>query len=176
MAAAPARMRLTVEVLPLAAENAHGPYRAHALAAFKSRKFALPVRLSDSFEHVWAQIEERYKRNYLDVQQAANFTIKKLQDAYDCDLDLGDTVGDIFEGEADSTMRIIKVVPSFVNRDFSVPPTSNLRPVREQKRMRERETERETESATKRRRTEDVERAHDNAERRNPSGGSRMAL
>jgi hypothetical protein len=64
-------MRLTVEVLPLAAENSHGPYRDVALAAFKGRKFALPVQLEDTFEEVWKQIEERYKRNYLNPTQAA---------------------------------------------------------------------------------------------------------
>jgi hypothetical protein len=63
--------------------------------------------------------------------------IKKLQDAYDCDLDLGDTVGAIFEGETDIQMRMIKVVPSFINRDFSIPATSNLRPISIPKRSRE---------------------------------------
>lgn len=66
-----------------------------------------------------------------------SFTIKKLQDAYDCDLDLSDTVGAIYEGESDAQMRTIKVVPSFVNRDFSMPVTSNLRPGSAQKRLRE---------------------------------------
>lgn len=64
-------MRLTVEVLPLVAENAYGPHQAAALAAFKGRKFALPVELQHTFEKVWRQIEERYKRNYLSPMQAA---------------------------------------------------------------------------------------------------------
>jgi hypothetical protein len=64
-------MRLTVDVLPLDEENAHGPYRDHALAVFKGRKFALPVQWSDTFAQVWEQIERRYKKNYLDAQQAA---------------------------------------------------------------------------------------------------------
>jgi hypothetical protein len=128
MPAPSVRMRLTVEVLPLAEEDAHGPHRATALAALKLRKFALPVQPEDTFELVWSRIEQRYKRNYLDATQAAAFTIKKLQDAYDCDLDLGDTVSSIFEGETDRRMHVIKVVPSFINRDFSVPPTSHLRP------------------------------------------------
>lgn len=71
MAASGTRMRLTVEVLPLVAENAHGPYRDQALAIFKGRKFALPVLAEDTFEQVWAQIEQRYKTNYLDAHQAA---------------------------------------------------------------------------------------------------------
>jgi hypothetical protein len=71
MAAPTARMRLTVEVLPLTEENAHGPFSERAIAAFKGRKFALPVRLEDTFEQVWSQIEQRYKKNYLDAQQAA---------------------------------------------------------------------------------------------------------
>lgn len=143
-------MRLTVEVLPLTADNAHGPYQAQAVAAFKGRKFALPVQLEDTFEQVWAQVEQRYKKNYLNAQQAAAFTIKKLQDAYDCDLDLGDTVSAIFEGETDPLMRMIKVVPTFVNRDFSVPATSNLLPGHAQKRLREVNAE----HANKRRRVE----------------------
>lgn len=65
------------------------------------------------------------------------FTINKLQDAYDCDLDLGDTVNDIFEGESDPSKRMIKVVPSFINREFSVPASSNLHPGYVQKRLRE---------------------------------------
>jgi len=64
------RMRLIVEVLPLAAENAHGPHQAAALAAFKGRKFALPVHSGLTFGEVWALIEVRYKRNYLDHTQA----------------------------------------------------------------------------------------------------------
>lgn len=71
MTAPGARMRVTVEVLPLAEENSHGPYRDVALEAFKGRKFALPVQLEDTFEQVWSQIEERYKRNYLTPIQAS---------------------------------------------------------------------------------------------------------
>lgn len=80
-----------------------------------------------------------------------SFTIKKLQDAYDCDLDLSDTVGSIFEGESDVQTRMIKVVPTFINRDFSVPATSNLRPVAAQKRVREISSE----HSSKRRRLEE---------------------
>jgi hypothetical protein len=65
------RMRLIVEVLPLVAENAHGPHQAAALAAFKGRKFALPVHSGLFFRDVWGLVEERYKRNYLDPTQAA---------------------------------------------------------------------------------------------------------
>jgi hypothetical protein len=79
-----------------------------------------------------------------------NFTIQKLQDAYDCDLDLGDTVSSIFEGETDVSKRLVKVVPAFIGRDFSVPATSNLRPLHEQKRVRELNIE----HANKRRRIE----------------------
>jgi hypothetical protein len=64
-------MRLTVDVLPLAEENSYGPYRDVALETFKGRKFALPVNINDTFEQVWKQIEERYKRNYLTPAQAA---------------------------------------------------------------------------------------------------------
>ena len=71
MAAAKGGMRLSVDVLPLAEENSHGPYRDVALTTFKGRQFALPVQLDDTIEHVWAQIDERYKRNYLTPEQAA---------------------------------------------------------------------------------------------------------
>jgi hypothetical protein len=127
-------MRLTVVVEALAEENAHGDYRDAALAAFKERKFAMPVQLDMTFEAVWADIEQRYKTNYLDPQQAATFSIKKLQDAYDCDLDMTDTVGDIFAGETDVKMRVIKVIPHFIYRDTSVVPGSMLRPKAAQKR------------------------------------------
>ncbi|KAF1920266.1 hypothetical protein BDU57DRAFT_438942 [Ampelomyces quisqualis] len=129
-------MRLTVQVLPLAEEDAHGPYRSRALEVFKGRKFAMPVPWGATLEHVWSLIEQRYVDNYLEAQQAANFTMKKLQDAYDCDLDLRDTVASIFGGETDPTMRMIKVVPSFLGRSCSVPFTSHLRPASAQKRAR----------------------------------------
>lgn len=132
--AAAARMRLTVVVEALAEENAHGEYRDMALAAFKERKFAMPVQLDDTFETVWADIEQRYKTNYLNPQQAATFGIKKLQDAYECDLDMTDTVGAIFEGEPDRKMHLIKVIPHFVYRETSVVPGSMLRPAGAQKR------------------------------------------
>ncbi|KAF2683449.1 hypothetical protein K458DRAFT_419049 [Lentithecium fluviatile CBS 122367] len=154
MAASNNRMRLIVEVLPLLVENAHGPHQAAAMAAFKGRKFALPVQTDHTFEQVWRQIEERYKRNYLSPAQAACFIIEKLQDAYGCDLDLGDTVGDIFEGEINNHMRMIKVVPSFINRDFSMPVTTNLRPMSASKRIRETTVER----TSKRRRLEEEQR------------------
>lgn len=64
-------LRLTVDVLPLAEENSHGRYRDVAVAAFKPRKFALPVNWEDTFETVWRQIEERYTRNYLTPAQAS---------------------------------------------------------------------------------------------------------
>jgi hypothetical protein len=130
-------MRLIVQVLPLLPENSRGAFRPPHLAAFKPRKFALPVEPDHTFEQVWKSIEDRYKRNYLTPAQASSFIIKKLQDAYDCDLDLGDTVASIFEGESDQEKRMIKVVPGFIDRDFSVPFTSNLRPAYAQKRFRE---------------------------------------
>ncbi|KAF2262522.1 hypothetical protein CC78DRAFT_618434 [Lojkania enalia] len=131
-------MRLTVEVLPLEIEDPSRYVPAAHLEALKGRKFALPVQLEDTLERVWALAEERYKRNYLTPPQAALFAIKKLQDAYDCDLDLSDTVSSIFEGESDPTKRMIKIVPSIINRDFSVPFTSNLRPSQAHKRLLER--------------------------------------
>ncbi|OAF98731.1 uncharacterized protein CC84DRAFT_1264730 [Paraphaeosphaeria sporulosa] len=120
-------MRLTVKVLPLTAANAPGPYQAEALAAFQQRVFALPVDAADTFELVWRKIEDRYKNNYLAPQHVALFAIKKLQDGRDCDLDLTDTVGSIFADEAVAD-RVVKVVPSFANRLFSMPPDTNLRP------------------------------------------------
>jgi hypothetical protein len=83
--------------------------------------------------------------------------MNRLQDAYECDLDLGDTVKSIFGGETDPTMRMIKVVPSFINRDFSVPPTSNLRPHNVHKRTQEVSEE----HASKRRRVEQAATIHD---------------
>ena len=73
MAAPVSRMRLTIEVLPLAAEDSHGPgpYREAALAALKGRRFALPVQVDHTFEQIWPQIESRYKRNYLKPHEAA---------------------------------------------------------------------------------------------------------
>jgi hypothetical protein len=86
-----------------------------------------------------------------------NFTIEKLQDAYDCDLDLRDTVSSIFGGETDATMRMIKVVPSFRDRHSSVPVTSHLRPEHVRKRTREVNGE----GTNKRRRTEQLAEVHE---------------
>lgn len=82
-------------------------------------------------------MEERYKRNYLTPAQAADFMIKKIQDGYDCDLDLGDTVGAIFEGEKDQEKIMIQVIQASIDRDVSVPVTSNLRPANVHKRLLE---------------------------------------
>jgi hypothetical protein len=43
----------------------------------------------------------------------------------------------MFGGEPDHSKRLIKVIPSFIYRDFSIPLTSNLRPASAQKRARE---------------------------------------
>ena len=64
-------MRLTIQVLPLAEEDARGAHTSRALEFFKGRRFALPVKANDSFAAVWQQIEQRHVENYLDAQQAA---------------------------------------------------------------------------------------------------------
>jgi hypothetical protein len=61
--------------------------------------------------------------------------IKKIQDGYDCDLDLSDTVGAIFEGEKDQEKIMIQVIQASIDRDISVPVTSNLRPANAHKRL-----------------------------------------
>jgi hypothetical protein len=64
------------------------------------------------------------------------FTIRNLRDAYDCDLDMNDTIGGIFESEADPTKRLIKVVPALIYRDVTLPASSTLRPASaQQKRL-----------------------------------------
>lgn len=157
-------MRVTVLVEALAEENAHGEYRDMALAAFKERKFAMPVQLDDTFETVWSDIEQRYKTNYLSPQQASTFSIKKLQDAYDCDLDMTDTVGAIFEGEPDRKMHLIKVVPHFIFRETSVVPGSMLRPAGAQKRAGD-----DTEDGTNKRRRIESQQRCDTNDPRDPS-------
>ncbi|KAF2178518.1 hypothetical protein K469DRAFT_695321 [Zopfia rhizophila CBS 207.26] len=111
-------MRLAVHIFP------HGP------------KFALPVQPKQTFEQVWALIEDRYIKNYLTPAQAASFTIRKLQDGYDCDLDMRDTVGAIFDDVIDPEKRMIKVVQARIDREMSIPPGSALRPANAQKRGR----------------------------------------
>lgn len=73
MAPPPVRkgMRLSVKVLALEAENAHGLYRDEAMAAFQEKNLALPVQLDETLEQVWARIEQRYKENYLSPAQRA---------------------------------------------------------------------------------------------------------
>ncbi|XPS79427.1 hypothetical protein M3J09_011411 [Ascochyta lentis] len=168
MAVPGTRMRLTVVVESLAEENAHGEYRDEALKVFKERKFAMPVQLHDTFETVWSDIEQRYKTNYLNAQQAATFSIKKLQDAYECDLDMTDTVGAIFEGEPDRRMHLVRVIPHFIYRETSVVPGSMLRPSGAQKRPGDDlhldedaadDTDR-SQAAHKRRRVESQEQQH----------------
>jgi len=63
--------------------------------------------------------------------------IKKIQDGYDCDLDLSDTVGSIFGGEKDQEKIMIQVIQASIDRDISVPVTSNLRPANAHKRLLE---------------------------------------
>lgn len=94
------------------------------------------------------------------MRHRSMFSIKKLQDAYDCDLDLRDTVSSIFASETDPTMRMIKVVPAFVGRDFSVPITTHLRPANAQKRARQHDEE----PASKRLRIEQLGNERDHAD------------
>jgi hypothetical protein len=72
-----------------------------------------------------------------------NFVVKKLLDRHDCDLDVDDTIGSIYEDEAVET-RILQIVPGFVDRDDSLPPTTSLRPRRSSKK-RTRRTSQEPE-------------------------------
>ncbi|KAF2474711.1 uncharacterized protein BDR25DRAFT_340457 [Lindgomyces ingoldianus] len=153
----PTRIRLTVEILPLHPSDSNGPRRAATLAAFRGRRIALPVQLEDTFDKVWNLIEERYKRNYLTPAQASNFTIKRLLDFDDCEIEMSDTVGSIYETVTELEKRKVKVVPSFIDRDFSVAIASNVVPENTLKRLREIE---ELNAGNKRRRLEEL--PHDN--------------
>lgn len=132
-------MRLIVQVLPLSKgpANSLAAYSSIPITPRKPNKFTLPVRPEQTFEQIWTLVEERYKRNYLTPAQAADFMIKKIQDGYDCDLDLSDTVGAIFGGEKDQEKIIIQVIQASIGRDISVPVTSNLRPANAHKRLLE---------------------------------------
>lgn len=132
-------MRLIVQVLPLSKgpANSLAAYSSIPITPRKPNKFTLPVRPEQTFEQIWRLVEERYKRNYLTPAQAAGFMIKKIQDGYDCDLDLSDTVGAIFEGEKDQEKIMIQVIQASIDRDISVPVTSNLRPANAHKRLLE---------------------------------------
>lgn len=77
-------MRLTIQVLPLAEEDARGSHALRALEFFKGRKFALPVRWEDNFAQVWQKIEQRYVENYLDAQQATYVVAAVCFHKHDC--------------------------------------------------------------------------------------------
>lgn len=55
---------------------------------------------------------------------------KKMQDADGADIDLRDTVADIFAGEIDARNRVVQVIRAPVDRIDSIPPGSHLQPPR----------------------------------------------
>ncbi|KAJ9645359.1 hypothetical protein H2199_003367 [Coniosporium tulheliwenetii] len=128
-------MRLHVEVLPLQQGPANSLYSNVQLTAQPPKKFGINVRPEQRISEVWSLLEARYKRDYLTLAQQATFIIKKLQDAYGGDIDVGDTVADVFEGVTDQEKRVIHVIQGSIDREMSVLATSNLRPVTAQKRL-----------------------------------------
>lgn len=79
--------------------------------------------------------------------------IKKLQDSYEGDLDVDDTIGAIFEGVTNQQELMVQVIQASLNREMSIPLTSNLRPLTAHKRQ----LETYAMQGNKRRRTEELE-------------------
>ncbi|TKA69225.1 hypothetical protein B0A49_06513 [Cryomyces minteri] len=132
-------MRLLVKIMPLPQGPANSlvtPQGSVKTAARDPITLSIAVRTEQTFREVWDIVEQRYKTNYLDPSQHSNFLFKKLQDSYGGDLDLFDTVGGIFEDEPDPKMRVVHVIQAPLDRDMSIPATSNLRPSTAQRQLR----------------------------------------
>ncbi|KAF2405118.1 hypothetical protein EJ06DRAFT_578360 [Trichodelitschia bisporula] len=123
-------MRLLVKVLPLPASTSSSlPNWRKSKAEDVGRvdAFVMPVDPQQTFAAVWEEVETRYKKNYLDSVHAQQFVIKKLQNGDGFDIDISDTVGDIFPPDTPAKECLIQVLQANVFREASIPPTSNLR-------------------------------------------------
>ncbi|KAK4992668.1 hypothetical protein LTR50_001002 [Elasticomyces elasticus] len=121
-------MRLLVKILPLSQPPLNSLYKHIPVKPPAPVLLAIPVRPDQTFGDLWEKIETRYKKNYLPQSQHGNVVFKKFQDNYNGDLDLSDTVGEIFGDEPDTSKHLIHVIQAPLDRDISVPVTSNLRP------------------------------------------------
>ncbi|GAB7357224.1 hypothetical protein MBLNU459_g8205t1 [Dothideomycetes sp. NU459] len=115
-----AKIRITVKIVPVE----HGPPELKDSAAF-----ALPVDATSNFFQVWNVILQRYEDNYA-AGRRKNFVFKKIQDVHGADIDLRDSVADIFEGETDPRNRVVQVIRAPVDRFDSIPVGSHLQPPR----------------------------------------------
>ncbi|THW49434.1 hypothetical protein D6D21_02457 [Aureobasidium pullulans] len=89
--------------------------------------FLLAVEEDATFQQVWNAIEQRYKENYGHGRKKDWF-FKKIQDDSGADIDIRDTVIDIFGAIEDPHKRIVQVQQLPLGRDDTVPFDSHLHP------------------------------------------------
>ncbi|THY13981.1 hypothetical protein D6D01_08224 [Aureobasidium pullulans] len=89
--------------------------------------FLLAVEEDATFQQVWNAIEQRYKENY-GHGRTKDWFFKKIQDDSGADIDIRDTVIDIFGAIEDPHKRIVQVQQLPLGRDDTVPFDSHLHP------------------------------------------------
>ncbi|KAG9943973.1 hypothetical protein KCU85_g8294, partial [Aureobasidium melanogenum] len=105
-------MRITARVLRPPAEDV---------------KFFLSVEPDATFLRVWTLVQQRYRENYSAGRRNDTY-FKKLQDSSGADIDMRDTVIDIFGEIQDPNERIVQIRQLPLGRDDTVPFDSYLHP------------------------------------------------
>ncbi|KAI4727302.1 hypothetical protein E4T49_04900 [Aureobasidium sp. EXF-10728] len=99
-------------------------------------KFFLSVEQDATFQRVWDLVQRRYRENYSAGRRNLNeltrdlsdYYFKKLQDSTGADIDMRDTVIDIFGEIVDPVKRIVQTQTLPLGRDDTVPFDSHLHP------------------------------------------------
>ena len=126
---AEAKLTFSVIIMPppkLAASSHTGQPPSHTPQQPLSR-FLMAVRLSETFEDVWAKIEQRYRASYND-EKRVGMEFSRIQN-HGSDIFLPDTVGDLFsERTPKEDLELCVQQITVEHRDFSIAVASNLRP------------------------------------------------
>ncbi|KAI5196911.1 hypothetical protein E4T39_07577 [Aureobasidium subglaciale] len=112
----PPTMRITAQVLKPPDSHPEPP-----------SKFFIVVDQDATFARVWELIQQRYSENYR-AGRRNDCYFKKLQDSSGADIDMRDTVVDIFGAIADPHQRLVQIQQLRLDRDDTVPFDSHLHP------------------------------------------------
>ncbi|KAF4552394.1 Hypothetical protein D9617_10g073750 [Elsinoe fawcettii] len=90
------------------------------------RQFVVPTNPKETFEQVAVRAQERYNQNYLEGRKGG-WQVKKLTTNDGYDIDLGDTVGDVFDDSSLHQQNIVRMHLALDNQELSLPGDSGLR-------------------------------------------------
>lgn len=114
-------LRLTIIVPPLPALRPDAPDTAILEKHFVSYKTP-----QTTIQRLFSDLQREYANKYLPDSAKNAFVIKYLRDEYLCDLEYGHTLAYLFTGRKEP--HCINVVPTWSNRESSLPVNSTLRP------------------------------------------------